>query len=124
VKVSKVSSQGTHNIDISFGKKFWLPILGPTSFLLFETLSQICDSTDSKYCYLSLTTVAEQLGISYKKGKNSPMARSLERLANFKLININDYDISLVDGWPNLTHKQLKKLPTHVKPSSRDGFFV
>ncbi len=87
-----------------YAETFWLPTIGPTSYLLARRL--LHDPEEWAKADLSAA-----LGIGFRGGKNCPLERSLSRLEGYRLASERDGILSLRAQWPRLSAKMLDKLP-------------
>lgn len=66
----------------------WLPLLGPTSTLLYRRLATFV--TAEPLVEVDTTQLAADMGVSNRLGKNGPFMRSLHRLTRFEVARWND----------------------------------
>lgn len=66
----------------------WLPVIGPTAFVLARRLDRYLDLGITSIDVLALS---RSLGLGNRPGRNAPLGRSLTRLANF---NLADADLT------------------------------
>ncbi len=69
---------------------FWLPAIGPTSTLLLRFLGR--HVTADNYNSFDPAEIATCLGISTSTGRNSPVTKTIKRLAYFDLAVIDSAD--------------------------------
>ena len=99
--------------DSTVSRLCWLPIIGPTSWLLWGTLAtQLRSNTDATW---NLPALAEAHGIARSAGANGPLRRTLLRLNQFHLAQTRTGDRHLVRlSAPPLTRRQLGRLPAYA----------
>jgi hypothetical protein len=100
-----------HHPCSAYVENFWLGVLGPsTTFLLrhlVTTLEAAPDGFD-----LSLEITARRRGLGDKGGRNSPFMRSLARLVQFELAELEDERTLAVRlRVPPLNRRQVLRLP-------------
>jgi len=100
-----------HHPCSAYVENFWLGVLGPsTTFLLrhlVTTLEAAPDGFD-----LSLEVTARRLGLGDKGGRHSPFMRSLARLVQFELAELEDpRTLGVRLRVPPLNRRQLLRLP-------------
>lgn len=71
-----------HDPRSRYVERFWLGILGPSTTLLVRVLADALDEYGGE-ATLDLTDVAAQIGVGHKGGRNSPLARSIQRAIRF-----------------------------------------
>jgi hypothetical protein len=96
-----------------YGRRYWLPIIGPTCYLLAQQLGDTltCTSENAHPVTAPASRLAEALGIGGSLGPHAPLVRSIARLALFDLAIADDGVVSLCCGWPLLSHRQHRRLP-------------
>lgn len=104
-----------HHPCSAYVENFWLGVLGPsTTFLLrhlVTTLEAAPDGFD-----LALDVTARRLGLGEKGGRHSPFMRSLARLVQFELAELEDQRTLAVRlRVPPLNRRQLLRLPASMQ---------
>lgn len=96
-----------------YARRYWLPIIGPTCFLLAQTLSDTLRSVSEECHPVAVPTVqlAEAVGIGGSLGPHAPLVRSVARLVLFELATPMGTVLFARDKWPPLTHGQHRRLP-------------
>ncbi len=91
-----------------YAETYWLPILHPTAFVLgrrLVTLSRRANVVAGERLELDARTVAHAIGI-YDHGEPSPSlglyARTLKRLARYRLIRVHGATVAVRNAWPRL----------------------
>lgn len=101
------------DLDSEYGRSYWLPIVGPTCYLLVRSLGNALARTPETEHPITVPTsrMAESLGIGESLGPHAPLVRSIARLALFDLAMPHDDALMLCAGWPLLSHHQHRRLP-------------
>ncbi len=96
-----------------YGRRYWLPIIGPTCYLLAQTFSDTLRSVSEEHHPVGMPTVrlAEAVGIGGSLGPHAPLVRSVTRLVLFELATPIGGVLLARDKWPLLTHRQHRRLP-------------
>lgn len=71
-----------HDPRSRYVERYWLGILGPSTTLLLRTFADALDDAGGAV-RLDLEQVAAQLGIGHRGGRNSALARSIQRACRF-----------------------------------------
>ena len=82
-----------HHPCSNYVEDFWLGILGPSTTFLLRHLVTTLEACPDGYS-LSLPVTARRLGLGDKGGRHSPFMRSLARLVQFELAELED-DVTL-----------------------------
>ncbi|MBW3614772.1 MAG: hypothetical protein KY439_05605 [Actinobacteria bacterium] len=100
-----------HHPCSSYVEDFWLGVLGPsTTFLLRHLVTTLEASPDG--FSLSLPVTARRLGLGDKGGRHSPFMRSLARLVQFELAQLEDDEtLAVRRRVPPLNRHQVLRLP-------------
>ena len=108
----KVAAAGVDPHD-EYARSYWLPIIGPTSYLLAQTLAGTLRNVPEGQQPIAVPTIqlAEAVGIGGSLSPNSPLARSVARLVLFELATPMGGLLLVRDEWPLLTHSQHRRLP-------------
>jgi hypothetical protein len=101
------------DFDSEYGRSYWLPIVGPTCYLLARSLGSALGRMPDTAHSITVPTsrMAESLGIGESLGPHAPLVRSIARLALFDLAMPDDGVLMLCTGWPLLSHRQHRRLP-------------
>ena len=101
-----------HHPCSPYVEQFWLGVLGPsTTFLLLRHLVTTLEATPDGFD-LPLAVTARRLGLGDKGGRHSPFMRSLARLVQFELAELEDDTTLLVRRRvPPLNRRQVIRLP-------------
>jgi hypothetical protein len=108
----KVAGAGVDPHD-EYARSYWLPIIGPTSYLLAQTLAGALRNVREGQQRVAVPTIqlAEAVGIGASLSANSPLARSVARLVLFELATPLGGLLLVRNEWPLLTHSQHRRLP-------------
>jgi hypothetical protein len=101
-----------HRPGSPYCRRYYLPVLGPSSLLCAEILTDwLAEQPDGYEVEVSL--LGAVLGLPGKGGRSSSIARTLDRLTRFGLARHHPahslYRVRL--AWPPLTRRQLAHLP-------------
>lgn len=75
-----------HDPRSSYAETFWLPVVGPSTFLLLRRLVAGLDEHPDGYD-LALLDGAHALGLGAKGGRNAPFVRAIARSIQFRICN-------------------------------------
>lgn len=73
-----------HDPRSRYAETFWLPVIGPSTFLLLRRLVAGLDEHPDGYD-LALLDGAQALGLGTKGGRNAPFVRAIARSIQFKI---------------------------------------
>jgi hypothetical protein len=100
-----------HHPCSPYVETFWLGVLGPSTTFLLRHLVTTLETTPHGF-ELDLPTTARRLGLGDKGGRNSPFMRSLARLVQFELAQLEDADhFAVRRRVPPLNRRQVLRLP-------------
>ena len=71
-----------HDPRSRYVEQFWLGVLGPSTTLLLRHFADILDHNGG-VAHVDLIQVAGRLGLGHRGGRNSPLARSIQRAIRF-----------------------------------------
>jgi hypothetical protein len=101
-----------------YAETFWLPIIGPTALWCARRLAT---QLQMGALDVDLEVLAAELGVGRGIGRNSPIGRTLNRLAGFDLARFDPeravYAVRL--HWPILSERQARRLPQHLAEIAR-----
>ena len=105
-----IDSVGSHPCS-PYVENFWLSVLGPsTTFLLRHLVTSLEAAADGFELPLGIT--ARRLGLGDKGGRHSPFMRSLARLVQFDLAQMEDArTLAVRRRVPPLNRRQVLHLP-------------
>lgn len=97
----------------TYSRLAWLPLIGPSSWLLWGTLA--AQLRREPQVTWELTALAEAHGLHRGAGQNAMVRRTLTRLSQFRLLAPLDDDHHLVRlTAPPVSAKNLERLPAFV----------
>jgi hypothetical protein len=101
-------------------ERFWLPTLGPTSLLLLRRIAAELDHRPDGV-ELDLADTSQALGLGYRAGGSSPLARSFERLVQFDLATVTgDGAFAVRRNVPPVNRRHVQRLPDSLQGEHRD----
>ena len=106
----------------AYSRMAWLPIVGPSSWLIWGTLA--AHLRREPQLDWELTSLAEAHGINQGPGQHGMVRRSLRRLEHFRLLDpLEEPDHYLVRlTAPPVSERQLERLPNFVGEVHRQTF--
>lgn len=105
-----IDSLGHHPCS-TYVENFWLGVLGPSTTFLLRHLVTTLEATPEGYD-LPLAVTARRLGLGDKGGRHSPFMRSLARLVQFELAQLeDDRTLAVRRRVPPLNRRQVIRLP-------------
>ncbi len=87
----------------------WLPVLGPTATWLYRRLGTWAEF-NSEGVSVDTTELALSLGLGSGVGRNSPLMRSIDRLARFGAARWAGDKLHVRRALPPLAHAQVQRL--------------
>lgn len=105
-----------HEWASPYCRQFWLPTLGPTTFLLGQWLNRFLHTSPKAIAPIQIP--AQDLGVGVKL-----LRQSLERLDGHRLIQLRRDTVLVPYGVPSVTSRALDRLPPRFgMQHSRDGW--
>jgi hypothetical protein len=106
----------------SYVETYWLPILGPSATWALRRISAWLATAPPSGLWLPVEPLARSLGLGSAAGRNCPMRRTLARLVDFRMAEIDeDRDVLAVRTViPALADRQIARLPEHLIPHHDD----
>ncbi|HET9441990.1 MAG TPA: hypothetical protein VFO65_01635 [Acidimicrobiales bacterium] len=105
-----IDSLGHHPCS-PYVEEFWLGVLGPSTTFLLRHLVTTLEATPDGFV-LPLALTARRLGLGDKGGRHSPFMRSLTRLVQFELAELEDATtLAVRRRVPPLNRRQVLRLP-------------
>src|SRR4051794_18256166 len=102
-----------HDPRSDYVERFWLGVLGPSAVWLLRRLVAGLDDRPEGYD-VHLPSVAAELGLGARSGRNGPFMRTLGRCERFGLVVlVDDAELQVRRKLPPLTRFQLERLPAH-----------
>jgi hypothetical protein len=106
-----------HDPDDLYVEDVWLPVVGPASYVAWRHLARLaCRSSGA---IISLDALAAATGLGTPRGHQSPLHRTMRRLARFDLAHIEDDRIRVRTALPFVTGRQLARLDPGVQAVHR-----
>lgn len=102
------------SLDHPYLERCWLPILGPTSVLLLRRMPSLWRNDPA--VGVPVDELAVVLGLGNGTGRNSPVWRTIDRLARFNFADrVKDNQIDVYTEAPPLGARNLAGLPQSVR---------
>ncbi len=100
-----------HDPHDSYCEHFWLPIVGPSVYLLGRRfVVWLADNPDG--LTVPLAPLSAAIGLGQGTGRTSPLIRSLSRMAAFGLARVAPGDrLAVRRRWPPLAAGRVRRLP-------------
>lgn len=105
-----------HHPTSDYAERFWLPVIGPSALWTHRRLSAGF-ATNPIGFRLDLPTLGREIGLGAGTGRNSSIVRTLSRLVDYHLAEINDDRLGICTSLPPLTAGK----PLVSLPISRNG---
>ncbi len=109
--VEEWPSKGLVRPQSDYARRFVLPIVGPTTYLLGVALAEAAAGAAGCPVPVPTSQLAESLGLSPSRGPNAPITKSLARLIMFHLAAPKAGTLAVRTSWPLLSHGQHRRLP-------------
>lgn len=104
-----------HDPRSAYAERFWLPILGPSTYLLARRLVAGFDRSPDGFD-LPLLDTAQSLGLGTKGGRNAPFLRSIGRAITFHVCqSTGDRTLAVRRRVPPLTRVQVGRLAAPLR---------
>ncbi len=104
-----------HHPCSSYVETFWLGVLGPSTTFLLRHLVTTLEAEPEGF-ELSLPITARRLGLGDKGGRHSPFMRSLARVVQFELGQMeDDRTLAVRRRVPPLNRRQVLRLPESLQ---------
>lgn len=104
----------------SYVETFWLGILGPSTTWLLRRLVAALE-TSPEGTEVDLDEIARCLGLSGRRGRNSPFRRSVDRLVQFQMARREaENALAVRRRVPPLARRQVLRLPHSLQQAHRD----
>ncbi len=119
-----------HDPRSLYVETFWLPTLGPSSPLLSRRLSPSFDGhPEGVECLVAETS--QSLGLGFRKGRSSPLRRSLSRLIQFDMARPDCVageagdaggisDLAVRRLVPPVNRRHVRRLPLHLQQAHEE----
>lgn len=109
-----VLDQLGHDPRSAYVERFWIPILGPSSYLIHRRLVATLER-DNEGAAITSTEWATDLGLGVRGGKHGPFWRSLDRLARFGALHRSGPNLTVRRRLAPLNQRQVAKLAPHLQ---------
>ncbi|MCB0978323.1 MAG: hypothetical protein KDB02_12780 [Acidimicrobiales bacterium] len=104
-----------HDPRSTYAETFWLPVLGPSTFLVLRHIATRLDTHPDGFD-LCLLDGARSLGLGTRGGRNAPFVRALARSIQFKVCSYDDRGtLTVRRKLAPLTRHQLARLGPDVR---------
>lgn len=99
----------------AYVERFWLGVVGPSVVFLLRRLSRGLEEHPNGF-RVSTSDTARAIGLGSGTGRQSPIARTIERACLFKVMRRPEPDrLEVRTHLPKLTRRQLERLPLAVR---------
>ena len=104
-----------HDPRSPYPERFWLPTLGPTALLLLRHVAYRFDRAPGGFV-LELGEASRCLGLGDRRGRNSPLTRSLSRIVQFDLAaEKEEGTLAVRRHLPPINRRHVRRLPPSVQ---------
>lgn len=104
-----------HELRGDYVERFWLPVLGPATTLLLRRFARGFVERPDGFRVIPADT-AGALGMGRGTGRNSMIARTLDRACQFGTASrVDEHTIAVRSLLPPLTQRQLSRLPASLQ---------
>lgn len=117
--IDPVVDDDGHDPRSRYVERFWLGVLGPTATWLVRRLAAGLDRSPGGY-ELDLVDTAQEMGLSFAEGRNSPFSRALQRCVMFGLAHPIPRGLAVRRRLPPVAHRHLRRLPDSVQVAHDD----
>lgn len=109
-----------HDPRSTYAERFWLPILGPSTYLLLRKLVAHLDGSPDGY-ELPLLDAAHSLGLGTRGGRNAPFLRAINRAVQFRVCRSHDgRELQVRRHLAPLTRQQVARLAAPLRDAHDD----
>lgn len=108
-----------HDARSIYVEKFFLPVIGPTASFVLRRLADLLDSNPDGI-EVDLADLAQQMGLSYRAGNNSPFAKALQRLVMFGLAHQTAHGLAVRCRIPSVPQRHLNRMPISLQTEHRN----
>ena len=107
----------------AYVERFWLGVLGPSTTLLLRRFARGFEERPTGF-RVSVADTAQAIGLGRGTGRQSPIARTIDRACDFGLARRHSIDeLTVRTHLPKLTTCQLARLPEIVR-STHDRYLL
>lgn len=99
-----------HDPRSAYVERYWVATIGPSAAWIVRRLADEFDTAPHGF-EIDLHATARSLGMSYRRGEQSPFGRALQRCVMFGLMrpSVDGYEVRR--RLPNVPFRQLRRLP-------------
>lgn len=109
-----------HDPRDTYCERFWLPLLGPSAVLLTRQLADRLEQEPEGFA-VATDDASRALGLGAPNGRRCAFHRTVQRLAQFKLLHHDDDGTLLVRRrLPGLSRTQVLRLPRGLREAHDD----
>lgn len=125
VTAAEAGPADLHPYRSAYVETRWLPVIGPTSFVLYRRLAAALDlrqrfhSDTAAAVSFDLHALAVDLGVSHDLSRNAPLTRSLVRLLQFRFARIDGDSLAVRLAVQPLSERQAARLEARQKGQAR-----
>ena len=111
-----------HDPRSRYVETFWLGVLGPSTTLLLRHLADALDAGGG-VAHVDLIDVAARLGLGHRGGRNSPLARSIQRAIRFGAARpAGGATLEVRHRLAPLNRSQIERLPADLQQRHAERF--
>lgn len=104
-----------HDPRSTYAERFWLPILGPSTYLLLRQLAGLLDAEPEGF-EIPLLDAAHQLGLGTRGGRNAPFLRAINRAVQFRVCRTHGGNhLQIRRRLAPLTRQQISRLAAPLR---------
>jgi hypothetical protein len=101
----------------AYVERFWLGVLGPSTVFLIRRLARGLEEHPGGF-RIDLADTAKAIGLGGGTGRQSPIARTIDRACMFRTMRVTaPGQLEVRTHLPKLTPRQLERLPLSVRAS-------
>lgn len=102
-----------HPVLSDYTERYWLPLLGPTALVALRHMARWLRIRPE--FPLPLARLSAELGLGHGVAPNSPVVKTLHRLARFNMARVEDDRFAVRLSVPTLGSRSLARLPEHLR---------
>lgn len=103
-----------HDPRSAYAERYWLPVVGPTAMWIMRRFADRFDTEPTGFS-INLHHTATAMGVSFKKGPNSPFGKSLHRCVMFGLAQPMAGGFAVRRRFPSVARRHIARLPADVQ---------
>jgi hypothetical protein len=109
-----VESVGHHPTS-TYAETYWLPVIGPSALWTSRRLVGWLENLDDAPGLLvDVPMLAREIGLGDDIGLSTPIVRTLSRLVDFELAQIQGDRLAVRTALPPLAARHVRRLPEHL----------